>query len=60
VLFIYHYAGLHCICAGHVAYRILVINPEGKRSFVRSNHRGEDNIKMCLKEIRGAAVAQAV
>jgi hypothetical protein len=32
-------------------YRILVRKPEGKRSFRRSRHRCEDNIKMDLREI---------
>jgi hypothetical protein len=32
------------------AYRILVVKPEGKGPLVRSIHRWEDNIKICLKE----------
>jgi predicted CoA-binding protein len=45
--------------AGHVAclgkkrnsYRVLVVNPEGKRLLGRPRCRWEDNIKMHLKEI---------
>ena len=45
--------------AGHVErmgekrglYRVLVGNPEGKRSFGRSRRRWEDNIKMDLQEV---------
>jgi hypothetical protein len=45
--------------AGHVArmgekrnaYRILVANPEGKRSLGRPRHRWVDNIKMDLREM---------
>jgi hypothetical protein len=45
--------------AGHVAlmgekknaYRILVGNPEGKRSVGRPSHRWVDSIKMDLREI---------
>jgi hypothetical protein len=36
--------------AGHVAYRVFVEKPEGKRSLGRLRHRWEDNIKMDLKE----------
>jgi hypothetical protein len=45
--------------AGHVermsekrnAYRILVGNPEGRRTLGRHRRRWEDNIKMDLREI---------
>jgi hypothetical protein len=45
--------------AGHVAcmrekrntYRIFVEKPQGKIPSARPRHRGEDNIKMCLREI---------
>jgi len=45
--------------AGHVArrgarrgvYRVLVGNPEGKRSLGRPRRRWEDNIKMDLQEV---------
>jgi hypothetical protein len=33
------------------AYRILVLRPEGKRSFGRPRCRWEDNIKMDLQEV---------
>ena len=33
------------------AYRILVGKPEGKRTLGRPRRRGEDNIKMDLKEV---------
>jgi hypothetical protein len=47
--------------AGHVArmgedsgvHRVLVGNPEGKRSVGRPIRRGEDNIKMDLQEVGG-------
>jgi hypothetical protein len=47
--------------AGHVArmgedrgvHRVLVGQPEGKRPLGRQRHRGEDNIKMDLKEVEG-------
>jgi hypothetical protein len=32
-------------------YKILVLEPEGKRSLGRHRHRWEDNIKMDLREI---------
>ena len=32
-------------------YRVLVGNPDGKRSLWRPRHRWEDNIKMDLQEI---------
>ena len=32
-------------------YRVLVGNPEGKRSLGRPRHRWEDNIKMDLHEV---------
>jgi hypothetical protein len=46
--------------AGHTAHvmesrnaaRVLVGRPEGKRTFDRPRHTLEDNIKMCLKEVR--------
>jgi hypothetical protein len=31
--------------------RVLVVNPEGKRSLRRPRHRWEDNIKMNLQEV---------
>jgi hypothetical protein len=31
-------------------YKILVRNPEGKRSLARTRSRGEDNIRMDLRE----------
>ena len=34
-----------------VAYRVLVGNPEGKRTLGRPRHRWEDNIKMDLQEV---------
>jgi hypothetical protein len=46
--------------AGHVArmgrgaYRVLVGRPEGKKPLGRPRRRGEDNIKMDLREIVGA------
>ena len=33
------------------AYRVLVGNPEGKRSLGRPRHRWEDNTKMDLREV---------
>jgi hypothetical protein len=33
-------------------YRVLVGKPEGKRPLGRPRHRGEDNIKMDLQEVR--------
>ena len=47
-------------CVGHVArmvegrgvYRILVGNPEGRRSLGRPRRRWEDNIKLDLQEVR--------
>jgi hypothetical protein len=36
---------------GKGVYRFLVGRPEGKRPLGRSRHRGEDNIKMDLREI---------
>jgi len=37
--------------AGHVAYRISVARPEGRRSLGRPRRRWEDNIKMDLKQV---------
>jgi hypothetical protein len=34
------------------AYRILLGRPEGRRPLGRPRHRGEDNIKMDLQEVR--------
>jgi hypothetical protein len=36
---------------GRVAYRILVVRPEGMRLLGRSKRRWEDNIKMDLQEV---------
>ena len=36
---------------GRTAFKILTAKPTGKRPFVRSRHRWEDNIRMILKEI---------
>jgi hypothetical protein len=36
--------------AGHMAHRILVGRPEGKRSLGRPRRRWEDNIKLDLRE----------
>jgi hypothetical protein len=33
------------------AYKVLIGKPEGKMPFGRHRHRGEDNIRMDLKEI---------
>jgi hypothetical protein len=33
-------------------YRVLVGKPEGRRPFVRSRHRWDNNSKMDFKEIR--------
>jgi hypothetical protein len=33
------------------AYRVLVVEPEGKRPLGRRGHRWENNIKMYLQEI---------
>ena len=33
-------------------YKVFVGRPEGKGPLGRPRHRGEDNIKMCLKELR--------
>jgi hypothetical protein len=51
------------IWAGHVArmgekrnaYRMLVVNPEGKRPLGRPRRRWVDNIKIDLREIDGMA-----
>jgi hypothetical protein len=32
-------------------YRVLVVNPEGKRPLGRPSRRWEDNIKMNLEEV---------
>jgi hypothetical protein len=37
--------------AGHVAYRVLVGRPEGRRPLGRPRRRWEDNIKMDLQEV---------
>jgi hypothetical protein len=37
--------------AGHVAYRVLVGKPEGKRPLGRPRRRWEDNINMDLQEV---------
>jgi hypothetical protein len=34
-----------------IAYKILVGNPEGKKSIGRPRRRWEDNIRICLREI---------
>jgi hypothetical protein len=39
------------IWAGHVARRVLVVRPEGKRPLGRPRRRWEDNIKLDLREI---------
>jgi transposase len=36
---------------GRGVYRVLVVRPEGKRPLGRPRRRGEDNIKMDLREI---------
>ena len=36
---------------GRTAFKILTRTPIGKRPFERPRHRGEDNIRMDLKEI---------
>jgi transposase len=36
---------------GRSVYRILVGRPKGKRPLGRPRHRGEDNIKLNLREI---------
>jgi hypothetical protein len=36
---------------GRGVYRVLIERPEGERSLGRPGRRGEDNIKMDLKEI---------
>jgi hypothetical protein len=54
--------------AGHVArmgegrgvYRVLVGRPEGKRPLGRPRRRWEDNIKMDLRGIGRAVIAQSV
>jgi hypothetical protein len=33
------------------AYRVSVVNPEGKRLLGRPRHRWDDNIKMHLREM---------
>jgi hypothetical protein len=39
-----------CIGEGKDVYRVLVARPKGKRPLGRPRHRGEDNIKMGLRE----------
>jgi hypothetical protein len=36
---------------GRVAYRILVVRPEGRRPLGRPRRRWEDNIKMDLQKV---------
>ena len=36
---------------GRAVYRVLVVKPEGKRSFGNPRSRWEDNIKMDLQEV---------
>jgi hypothetical protein len=40
-----------CMGDGRGVYRVLVGSPEGKRPLGRPRRRGEDNIKMDLREI---------
>jgi len=42
-----------CVGQGGGVYRVLVGKPEGKRPLGRPRCRGEDNIKMDLKEVGG-------
>jgi hypothetical protein len=44
----------HVACMGEMrsAYKILVGKPEGRRLLRRPRHRGDDNIKLDLREIR--------
>jgi len=43
----------HVACMGdsRVAYRVLVVGPEGKKPLARSSHRWWDNIKLYLQEV---------
>jgi hypothetical protein len=38
------------------AYRALVGKPEGRRPLGRPRHRGEDNIKMDLREVEWGSI----